>query len=285
MNLRIDPIRKDSLVKNICAGQSITVGSHTYSQPGIYRDTLSTATCDSIVVLNLRIDPIRKDSLVKNICAGQSITVGSHTYSQTGIYSDTLSTATCDSIVVLNLSVNPVPFISIIATPQQVTSGGIVQLNTTPASSYLWTSIAALNNNAAQDPQATIISSSWIYLLATSSPGNCTALDSVFVRMIPDTIKPCSGGDTYIRVPNAFTPDGNTVNDVFKIHSNNIRLGRLQVYNRWGEMVFETANIAAGWDGSYKGKITPGNYVYWISYYECDRTVQKILKGSVILIR
>ncbi|MBL0358063.1 MAG: hypothetical protein IPP72_14880 [Chitinophagaceae bacterium] len=65
LDLTVLPLKKDSVVKNICTGQSVTIGTHTYNQAGIYRDTISTAACDSIVILNLRVDPIRKDSLVK----------------------------------------------------------------------------------------------------------------------------------------------------------------------------------------------------------------------------
>ncbi|MFT3909058.1 MAG: gliding motility-associated C-terminal domain-containing protein [Ferruginibacter sp.] len=107
LNLTIIPLATHLINETICAGESYTVGVHTYNQTGIYHDTLSTATCDSIVTLNLTVNPLITHSISQSICAGESYTVGVHTYTQPGIYNDTLSTAGCDSIVTLNLTVNP----------------------------------------------------------------------------------------------------------------------------------------------------------------------------------
>ncbi len=100
-------VKQDSVVKRICFGQSVTVGTNTYSTTGIYRHTLqSTGGCDSIYILDLRVEITRRDSVARRICGSQSITVGSNTYNSTGIYYDTLQSAGgCDSIHILNLQV------------------------------------------------------------------------------------------------------------------------------------------------------------------------------------
>jgi len=281
LNLRVEPAKKDSTIKIICQGQSIASGGNVYNQTGIYRDTIATATCDSIVILNLRVDSEKKDSTTKVICEGESVTSGGNIYNQTGIYRDTITTTTCDSIITLNLTVNPAPTINITANPLIVDSGAVVQLNTTAASSYLWASVATLSNNGIQNPEAIITQSSWIYLLATASAGNCTALDSIFIVM---RVTPCAG-NSYIYMPNAFTPNNDRYNNVFKIFSNNITLNRFSIFNRWGQVVFETKDINKGWDGTYKGKILPGNYVYFVSYTQCNLTQPKTKKGNVILIK
>ncbi|WP_033417902.1 gliding motility-associated C-terminal domain-containing protein [Cytophaga aurantiaca] len=54
-DLIVLPIKRTTINRSICTGQSITIGVHTYNQTGIYRDTLSTSTCDSIVTLNLTV--------------------------------------------------------------------------------------------------------------------------------------------------------------------------------------------------------------------------------------
>lgn len=86
-------------------------------------------------------------------------------------------------------------------------------------------------------------------------------------------------------IPNTFTPNGNGQNEVFKVYSNIIQTMHLMVFNQWGSKVFETTNVTAGWDGTYKGKPQPiGVYVYVASFRLIDnRTITK--KGSFNLIR
>ena len=88
-------------------------------------------------------------------------------------------------------------------------------------------------------------------------------------------------------MPNAFTPNNDGLNDVFKPVANNITLNDLQIFNRWGQIIFETSDINKGWDGVFQGqKCAIGNYVYWLSYFDCSNTTKpKIIKGNVILIR
>jgi gliding motility-associated-like protein len=341
VNLTVNPYKRDSVIQIICQPQSFTVGIYTYTTSGIYYDTLSTATCDSIVVLNLTVNPYKKDSIVQSICRGQSFTVGTNTYNVTGLYRDTLSTATCDSIVILNLTVNscippgtvcardtvdrsicegdslvfngkvynepgayndtlttagcdsvvtlrltvnPNPFVRVIAGSSEVDRGGVVQLGATPSFlSYMWTATNALLDNALiQTPTATINDASWIFLEATDPLTNCKGDDSVFIAIKIQA--PCNGIG-HIYMPNAFTPNGDGHNDVFKILGDNIVLNEFRVFDRWGEMIFETKDITQGWDGTYRGEMLPGNYVYWISYRGCNDNGVKILKGNVVLIR
>ena len=87
-----------------------------------------------------------------------------------------------------------------------------------------------------------------------------------------------------IYIPTAFTPDGNGLNDVFRVPlSNKNKFIRLQVYNRWGEKVFETKDISKGWDGSLKGKLQPvGVYVYFLNMESLNGN--KITKHGVITL-
>jgi trimeric autotransporter adhesin len=85
--------------------------------------------------------------------------------------------------------------------------------------------------------------------------------------------------------PNTFTPNNNSVDDVFKVESNVIQSMRLMVYNQWGIKVFETTNVKEGWDGTYQGKPQPvGVYIYVASIRLTDNTtVTK--KGAFNLLR
>lgn len=85
--------------------------------------------------------------------------------------------------------------------------------------------------------------------------------------------------------PNMFSPNGNSVDEVFKVYSNVVKSMHLMIYNQWGQKVFETADYATGWDGTFKGKPQPvGVYIYVASIRLLDnRTIIK--KGSFNLIR
>ena len=67
----------------------------------------------------------------------------------------------------------------------------------------------------------------------------------------------------YIYIPNSFTPNGDGLNDTFGISGQAINTFSMQIFNRWGEMVFETKNAGQTWDGTYHGeKVQQGVYVY-----------------------
>lgn len=107
----------------------------------------------------------------------------------------------------------------------------------------------------------------------------------------------CFNSDSvYVKVfnyffPTAFTPNGDGKNDVFKMIGiyRNINL-KLYVYDRWGQMVFQSENMDEGWDGNYRGsKCPPGTYswVAFINFPGNDITTNgKVeFKGTVILLR
>jgi gliding motility-associated-like protein len=88
-----------------------------------------------------------------------------------------------------------------------------------------------------------------------------------------------------IYAPNAFTPDNDGVNDIFTIKGIGIEQATLYIFNRWGELLFETNDLSAGWNGIYQGKpVEQGVYVWKvvISGYNNDE-IEKI--GSVNVIR
>ncbi len=93
----------------LCAGQSVTVGSNTYTTSGTYTDVLTASNgCDSTVTTNLIVNPIISSSNSYTICFGLSVTVGTNTYSTSGTFTDVLTAANgCDSTVTTILTVHP----------------------------------------------------------------------------------------------------------------------------------------------------------------------------------
>ena len=101
-----------------------------------------------------------------------------------------------------------------------------------------------------------------------------------------DSIEIFDQCDYIIYMPSAFTPNNDRVNDYFRIApSNKNKLINFSIYDRWGNLVFQTRNPLTGWNGLYKNQeISPGVYVYYIemSGLSGNRITQK---GSVMLIR
>ena len=74
-----------------------------------------------------------------------------------------------------------------------------------------------------------------------------------------------------IFIPNSFTPNGDGLNDTFGVYGESIKQYSMEIYNRWGEKVFESVNINDQWDGTYNGKSVPeGTYVYKVTAQEAS---------------
>jgi len=90
-------------------------------------------------------------------------------------------------------------------------------------------------------------------------------------------------------IPNAFTPNGDTTNDTFDIlgdPSSSITMYHIQVYNRWGQLVFSETDISKPWNGQMNntGEACPDGVYVWVIYYEMDGT-RVTNKGTVTLLR
>lgn len=115
--------------------------------------------------------------------------------------------------------------------------------------------------------------SQWFYLESFNEFG-CRNVDSVFVELL---------GPLF--VPNAFTPNFDGENDVFLPISMGLDDYQLQIYDRWGEMLFETTKIEQGWPGTYKNqRCPPGVYVWHIRYNDPIKG-DTVLLGHVTLVR
>ncbi|MDP4226232.1 MAG: PKD domain-containing protein [Bacteroidota bacterium] len=91
--------------------------------------------------------------------------------------------------------------------------------------------------------------------------------------------------DAYLEAPSAFTPNGDSNNDVFKFESKNIKDFDLKIFDRWGKVVFSTTDVAQGWDGKVDGHLQNiDTYVYYVkavtnSGYKFEK------KGTFLLLK
>ncbi len=123
----------------------------------------------------------------------------------------------------------------------------------TNCTSFLWFPPAGLSANNISDPVAAPDVSTKYFVHGVTSDG-CIATDSIDVFVSPESL---------LVLPNAFTP-GNGVNNEFKIIKRGIAtLNYFRIFNRWGNLVYESKDIDKGWDGTYNGKPQPlAVYVY-----------------------
>jgi gliding motility-associated-like protein len=114
------------------------------------------------------------------------------------------------------------------------------------------------------------------YVVRAATENGCKAVDSINVIVDYETL---------IDLPNAFSP-GSGVNNEFKIIKRGIaNLNYFRIFNRWGNMVFETTNIDEGWDGTYKG--VPQNIGVFVYQVQAVTQSGKIFtkQGNVTLLR
>ena len=122
------------------------------------------------------------------------------------------------------------------------------------------------------------ISSPGIYELTVTDSNGCVGADSIVV-----TGKECMLG---LYVPNAFTPNGDGHNDVFRpLLYGNIESIHFAVFSRWGAKVFETTIPMEGWDGMVGGVLQPAGTFVWYCEYQLEGQRMMMAKGTVILIR
>jgi gliding motility-associated-like protein len=175
--------------------------------------------------------------------------------------------------------VNPNPSFSLfnVTTDQTINFGNSVQLNAFGAVIYYWTpNDGSLSNPNINNPVATPPVPTTYTVYGYNSDG-CLDTASVHIDVIYN--------DSDF-VPSGFTPNGDGQNDVFRImHLKHDKLVEFNVYNRWGQLIFQTADLNKGWDGTFMNVPQDmGVYNYMITTSNSSGA-NKTYKGTVTLIR
>ena len=143
----------------------------------------------------------------------------------------------------------------------------------TNATDYTWYIDTTVSNQT--NPQYTFQDSTYEVILVAHN-GSCTDT----ARMLINESEVLS----ILEVPNIITINGDGVNDVFEIVHSNILDFELGIYNRWGNLLYQTKNIDAFWDGTFEGKtVSAGTYYYSIQATAADKTYN--LKGHLTVVR
>ena len=140
---------------------------------------------------------------------------------------------------------------------------------------YSWAPQSGLNNTGTYSPTATVDSTTTYYVTITDPSNGCSKLDTVIVEV----------NYLEIKIPDAFSPNGDGKNDVFKV-SGSYKDIKIMIWDRWGEKVFDSErDNSTVWDGSYRGKkCNAGNYVYYVEVVPVKGAPIK-KHGNLLLVR
>jgi large repetitive protein len=151
-----------------------------------------------------------------------------------------------------------------------------------PVKKWVWSPAEDLNCSDCPNPVAAIKRDA-TYTLTVITSYNCTASDTISIKTF------CESSQVF--VPNAFTPDGDGINDIMMVRAKGIAMVKtFRIYNRWGEVVFERNNFspnnpAYGWDGKIKGKIGgPDVYIYTAEVI-CENGTAYTYRGNISLLK
>jgi gliding motility-associated-like protein len=164
------------------------------------------------------------------------------------------------------------------ATPDIVVEGQSSQLLASPAGyTYSWSPASSLNSSTIINPVATPEVTTTYQV--TISDGECVAEQNVTVRVVDFVC-----GYPSIYIPNAFTPNKDNRNDWLFVRGNNITELYFVIYDRWGEVVFETNSQSEGWNGYFKGEpVDPAVFVYYLEA-TCEGGQTFFDKGNITVI-
>ncbi len=283
--------------------------SHFYSQPGSYQVVLvghNDMPCYDTVVKRILVDTLPVVSFIMDndsICEGIAVNfhpkfssgvnsliwnfgngnlellpeAASHSFDGTGVFFVTLTgkSSNCqDTSFKDSVTIYPSPLVDLGRDTSLCVIGDAVLLSNHSSRSsgdmIIW--------NTGDTTQSILAKHHGLYVLTVTSNYGCATTDSI------EVFKKC-----YLDVPNAFTPDGDGINDYFLprgVLSDKLIKFHMVVLNRWGQAVFKTEKLdGRGWDGSYNVTAQPsGVYVYLIEI-EFTNNYKEKYQGNVTLLR
>ncbi len=165
-------------------------------------------------------------------------------------------------------------------------SGSLYQFNPrfsgSDISSWTWSGSPDLSCTNCEAPTL-VVKKDICIVCNASNVYNCIASDTVCLKVFCPTSK--------LFVPNAFTPDGDGINDKLMVQGTGIKIIKsFRIFNRWGELVFERTNFSPGdpscaWDGTVRGKPASSDVFVYVCEVLCDAGYPGIFKGNVGLIK
>ncbi len=276
--------------------------THDFSGPGLYTVTLIVTNSNNVsdtFYHNVQVLPISFSVFTSpgdtTICDAITIPISasggtSYTWSPPSGLSNTMvsnplaspSTSTqytvtasdingCTATAVLNIQVLPKPIVNL-GPDTAICRGDYFVLNVErPNATYLWQDFSTQPSFPVND-----FGVYWVEV----TEGNCTNRDEIVVSN--SILCDCS-----LIMPNAFSPNGDWINDAFKpLNLHEKQLIQFSIFNRWGDVLYTASPFTDGWDGKYKGQPCDlGTYFYLIRYSCLSDGKVRSLSGDLHLLR
>ncbi len=251
----------------LSANDSICIGETT---------TIIATNSNPLITFTYEWSP---DSVIVSPSTSNQVTVNP-TISQY-IYVTASSSNGCVVSDSIQIYVGNLPAGSVTASASEylVPQGGTVELIGSPSGmSYEWTPGIGVTNVNAQITEA-VVEETTVYTL-TVSDGICQRTDTTMVEVFEFLC-----GNPYVYVPNAFSPNGDNENEILYVRGALVMDMVFRIYDRWGELVFESFDRGEGWDGTFRGKpMDPDTYDYYLKV-TCLGGDEELIKGNVTLLR
>ena len=242
----------------------------------IASDTITVGLNDSLFSVELGSDSVFCGSVSLILNAGNTgadflwstgDTTQSITVNTAGIYSVIISTGLCsdgDTVLLQSVLAPDLPASASFCDQDVITLSAGAQNGV----SYLW--------STGDTTSSITVTVAGTYSVIVSN-GNCVLTDSI---VIPEEM----GAGPWF--PNAFTPDGNSLNEIWQPKGVGITDYHLMIFNRWGELIFETTEFNSGWNGIYKGDLVQEDVYVWVADYQSECTGNREHRyGHVSVIR
>lgn len=289
LHLTVKPRSFTTIDISICQGESYFVAGDFQTKTGTYYDTLlNHLGCDSIITTKLTVHPLPQPDLGEDrgICMGDILILDPGSFSSylwhDGSTDNTFSTTAvghysvevtsmfgCKNKAEMNvLRIDTLP-VNFLRSDTSLCRGNVVVLKTNRFDKYFWSTgetVSYIN-----------VTATGMYKLDAIDRNGCKGADSVYIDFYD-----CKD----VWIPNAFTPNVDGLNDIFRpVFPAPVKNYLMTIRNRYGQKIFETTNLKAGWDGRFRGADQPvGVYVYVMSFIDVDgNPVMK--KGTIRLIR
>ena len=257
---------------------SITAVMNAYRYICVVSNAAGCSYNSATATLTVYAKPALTTSADTTICTGTNATIGAVSPGSTLLWTDLGTNSSyvvspaastdymvtangahgCQTTATVKVSVEALNA-ALTSQPMPAKAGENITLTAGGTSNFsvlAWTPTAIFSNQTARTQTLLILDTSF-YSVVLKSPIGC--LDTAKLKIIPEP------NDKDFFVPNAFTPDGDGKNDLFKAYGRSITTIELRVFNQWGQLLFETRDANAGWNGYYKGALQPaGPYIYTV---------------------
>ena len=281
-NIHLNPKSSFKQTVTICSSEQYKISKNTYTVSGNYIDTIDNYQgCDSVISTQLIVKPISNKIQTIDICEGDYFMVDQSIYNKSGLYLDSfINYHGCDSVVYTTLRVNKKPFANFKTTSLTLKSDDTISfLNlSVGANQYRWL-FGKTDSTFIQNPQKLFLNAGFkeVQLIAIDNTTGCKDTALQMIQIIDNA---------NIYIPNVFYPNGDNLNDFFFPVSRNYDKITMRIFNRWGELLYETHEFTQGWDGTYQNKACEQDvYMYILQLQNSSNNNSKSYSGTLTLLR